>query len=63
MYVSGTVEDGRKNWHKNQGIRRINQGSDGNWTEIGKPKVTDIDYNTVVPFYIDNQRHTEQLCK
>ena len=36
---------------KNQVIWRIKQGSDGNWTEIGRPKVTDIDYNTVVPFY------------
>ena len=30
---------------------RIKQGSDGNRTEIGMPKVTDIDYNIVAPFY------------
>ena len=37
--------------HKNQGIRRIKQVSDRNWTEIRRPKVTDIYYNMVVPFY------------
>ena len=35
---------------KKQGFWRIKQGSDGNWTEIGRPKVTDIDYNIVAPF-------------
>ena len=36
---------------KNQGYRRIKQGSYGNRTKTGRPKVTDIDYNTVAPFY------------
>ena len=36
---------------KNQGYRRIKQGLDGNNTKIGRPKFTDIDYNTVAPFY------------
>ena len=39
-------------WSKNQGYRRIKQGSDGNMTKIGIPKVTDIDYNTLVTFII-----------
>ena len=38
-------------WHKKQGIWRIKQGLDLNWNEIGRPKVTKIDYNTVAPFY------------
>ena len=37
---------------KKQRIRHIKQGLDGNWTEIGRPKVTYRDYNTVAPFYI-----------
>ena len=40
-----------KCWHKKQGIWSINQGSDRNQTEIGRSKVTDIDYNTVAPIY------------
>ena len=35
---------------KKQVFLRIKQGSDGNWTEIGRPKVTEIDYNTLAPF-------------
>ena len=35
---------------KRRGYQHIKQGLDGNWTEIGRPKVTDIDYNTVAPF-------------
>ena len=37
---------------KTKGIRRIKQGSDINQSEIGRTKVTDIDYNTVAPFYL-----------
>ena len=37
-------------WRKNQGYRYINQGSDRNRTKIGKPKVTNIEYNRVAPF-------------
>ena len=39
-------------WSKNQGYRRINQGSDGSWTKIGRPKVPNIYYNTVSPFIL-----------
>ena len=38
--------------HKNQVIRRIKKGSERNWKEIGRPKVTNIDYNIVAPYYI-----------
>ena len=34
---------------KNQVYRRINQGLEGNRTKIGRPKMNDIEYNTVVP--------------
>ena len=37
---------------KKQVIYCIKQRSDRNWTGTGRPKVTDIDYNTVAPFYI-----------
>ena len=36
---------------KNQGYWRIKQGSDGNHTKIGRPRVTNIYYNIVAPFY------------
>ena len=42
-------------WHKKQVIWSINQGSDVNMTEIERPKVTNIYYNTVAPFYIYKQ--------
>ena len=38
--------------NKNQGYWRIKQGSDGNHTKIGRPKVTDIENNTVAFPYI-----------
>ena len=38
-------------WHKQQVIHSINQGSDGNRTEIRRSKVTNLDYNTVAHFY------------
>ena len=37
---------------KNKAFRRIKQGLDRNWTKIGRPKVTDIYYNTVAHFYL-----------
>ena len=39
------MEDGEE-------YRHINQGSYGNRTEIGRQKVTNIEYNTVAPIYI-----------
>ena len=39
-------------WHKKQEIWRINQVSDRSRNGIGRPKLTDIDYDTVAPFYI-----------
>ena len=49
-YFSGTVEEGDKYRSKTEKLFRIKQGSDVNRTEIGRPKVTNIDYNTVKPF-------------
>ena len=37
---------------KKQRFKRIKQGSDRNWTEIGRPKVDEN--NTVAPYYITN---------
>ena len=42
----------KKYINEKQGIWRIKQGTDKNWTLIGKQKVTNIDYNTVAPYYI-----------
>ena len=39
---------------KNQRFRHIKQRSEINWTEVGRKKVTDIDYNTVAPYYTIN---------
>ena len=36
---------------KDQGCQNIKQGSDGNWTKMGRSTLTDIDYNTVAPLY------------
>ena len=38
-------------FHKKQVIWHIKQVSDINTTEIGRPKVMDIDCNTAAPFY------------
>ena len=43
------VDEG-KNLSKNQEYQHINQVLDVNWTKMGRPKVTDINYNTVAPF-------------
>ena len=51
-HITGTVEDGGKYRCKHLVIWCIKQGSDVNWTEIRRPKATDIDYNTVAPFVI-----------
>ena len=51
-YVSSTVEDERKYRRKNQLIRRIRQGLDRNWTEIRRPKVTDIGYDKLSSFNV-----------
>ena len=39
-------------WSKNQGFWHIKQQLDVNQTKIGRPKVTNIDYNTVEHFII-----------
>ena len=49
-YVVVTAEDGGKILAQKQVIWGIKQGSDGNWTELGRPEVTDIYYNTVAHF-------------
>ena len=51
MFLLQWITDER-DWRKKQGIRCIKQGSDRNHTKIGGAKLTDIDYNTVSPFYI-----------
>ena len=38
-------------WSKNHGYWRINQGLDGNWNKMGRPKVTDIGNDTAVFTY------------
>ena len=38
-------------WSKNQEYWRIHQGLDGNWTNTGRPKVTNIEYNTVANLF------------
>ena len=38
---------------KNQVYWRINQVLDGNWTNTGRPKVNEIEYNTVSPLSIN----------
>ena len=38
--------------HKKKRFWSINQGQEINQTETGRPKVTNIDYNTVEPYYI-----------
>ena len=43
-YVTGTVEYRGKIPAQKQGILCINQKSDGNWTEIGRTKVTYVDF-------------------
>ena len=44
---------------KNQVIWHIKQGLDKNQTEIGRPKVTKIYYNTVAPSYKHSRYHTK----
>ena len=36
---------------KDQAFQCIKQVSDRNWTKIGRPKVDDVYYNKVTPFY------------
>ena len=41
-------------WHKNRVIWSIKQGMEENQNETGGPKVTNVDYNIVSPFYISS---------
>ena len=49
---SGRQKERRR--HKNQVSWHINQRLEISWKEIGRPKVTDVEYNTVASYYIYN---------